>query len=302
MKIKNKSIYNSKIKDEAYLWGKTAEKEFKNHSPDYRYYQQTLPYKIYRHSYISKVLSYIYPRSNVLELGSYNGWFSIEMARKGAYINAHDVALKAVNIAKRYYKKSKNKEKFTGKISYHVTDLNYPNFPKNTYDVVVVRNVLHHLINLKELFYKINKSLKPNGLILVDDSLPCGKKEALITGILLFLLPTDIPYSQKLQRVFRKKEVLKRTQGLIDAKGASPFEGVSGSESIEYLKTFFKLNYYTTYSAFIGSITAHIQLPLYLKFAFLKILNYFDIFLIKIGLLKGTSYFLVAKKLKLKRV
>ncbi|MBU1084962.1 class I SAM-dependent methyltransferase [Patescibacteria group bacterium] len=299
MVIKNKIIYQKEIKNEADLWGKVAEKEFKKHPPDYSYYQKTFPYKIYRYPFVTKILSYIRPKSNVLELGGYNGWFSIEMARKGAYIDTHDIAQGAINIAKKYYRKCKNKEKFTGTISYHITDLNYPNFPKNTYDLVIIRNVLHHLINLEKLFYELNKSLKPNGLILIDDSLPCGKKEALITGILLFLLPTDIPYSQKLQRIFKKGQILKRTQGLVDAKGTSPFEGISGAESIEYLKSIFNINSFITYSAFIGSITAHIQLPLYIKLGFLKVLNSFDILLIKIGLLKGTSYFLLGKKLKI---
>jgi len=292
----NNKKYREEIKKEEALWNKTAGTELKKHPPDYAYYKETLPYKIYRHKYVTKMLSNIQPGDKVLELGCYNGWFSLEMARKGAFVDAHDISTNAIKIGKNYYQKCKKEECLKGTISYFVTDLNYPNFPNNTYDVIVIRNVLHHLTNLQILFYELKKALKNGGDILVDDALPCGKKEALISGILLFLLPTDIPYRQKLKRVFKKGQILKRTQGLVDACGSSPFEGVTGQESVIYLMRIFKQLSYSSFAAFVGTVTAHLKLSNPFKKLLLRFLNFVDIFLIKIGLLRGTIYYLVVKK------
>ncbi len=294
MPLNNKK-YREEIKKEEALWNKTAQDELKKHPPNYAYYKETLPYKIYRHKYVKDMLSNIKPGDNVLELGCYNGWFSLEMARKGAHIDAHDISSSAIKIAKDYYSKCK-RNGLKGTISYFVTDLNNPNFSDKLYEVVVIRNVLHHLMNLDSLFVKLKKVLKSGGKILIDDALPCGKKEAFISGVLLTLLPTDIPYTQKLQRIFKKGQILKRTQGLVDACGASPFEGISGEESVEYINKYFRQLSYQTFAAFVGTTASHLKMSQSLKYFVLKILNYLDIILIEIGILRGTGYYLASKK------
>lgn len=292
----NNKKYQKEIKEETNLWNRAAETELKKFPPDYKYYKETLPYKIYRHKYVMKILSNIKSGDKVLELGCYNGWFSLEMARLGAIVDAHDISSTAIKIAKKYFLKCQKWGRISGKITYYVTDLNYFRLPKENYDVIVIRNVLHHLINLKALFRQLNCCLKPGGKIFVDDALPCGRLEALITGGFLFILPTDIPYSQKFKRVFKKGQILKRTQGLVNACGASPFEGASGKESIIYLNKNFHQNEFSSFSAFSGSIAAHLNLDNLLKKIVLKVLNFLDIFLIKIKFINGTNYYLEATK------
>lgn len=118
----------------------------------------------------------------------------------------------------------------------------------------------------------------------------------LAAGAFLMLLPTDIPYYEKIQRVFRKGQILKRTQDMMDAKDASPFESISGEESVNYLKDFFKIDYYTTYAAFIGVLTAKVRFLPMINILLLRMLNFIDVILIKLGILRGTVYFLVGKK------
>ena len=296
--MKNKIDYDylGKIKEESSLWNKAAEDELKKGPPDYSYYKKTWPYLIYRNPFVIKMLNKISEGDRVLELGCYNGWFSLEMARKGANVEAYDISQVSIGVAKKYYGKCKKIEKLTGSISYHIADLNYPNFPNNNYDKIVIRNVLHHLINLDLLYKKLFSILKPKGLILIDDALPVRKFEALITGVLLFILPTDIPYSQKINRVFKNGNIIKRTQDLVDSKDSSPFEGITGEESLNKIKLLFPKNKIITYSAFVGAITPRLQLPLFIKSILLKILNFFDYFMINVNLMRGTVYYFFGQK------
>ena len=288
--------YREKIREESSLWDKAAENELKKGPPDYSYYKKTWPYLIYRNPFVIKMLNKISEGDRVLELGCYNGWFSLEMARKGANVEAYDISQVSIGVAKKYYGKCKKIEKLTGSISYHIADLNYPNFPNNNYDKIVIRNVLHHLINLDLLYKKLFSILKPKGLILIDDALPVRKFEALITGVLLFILPTDIPYSQKINRVFKNGNIIKRTQDLVDSKDSSPFEGITGEESLNKIKLLFPKNKIITYSAFVGAITPRLQLPLFIKSILLKILNFFDYFMINVNLMRGTVYYFFGQK------
>lgn len=287
--------YQKDIKKEATHWDSAAKKDLKKNPPDYRYYKNTLPYKIYRHKYVMEMLSNVNTGDKVLELGCFNGWFTLEMARKGAIIDAHDLSPYAIKIAKEYYSQCK-KRGLKGKIKYYITDLNNPTFEEKNYDVIVIRNVLHHLINIDSLYNKLKIVLKDNGKVLVDDALPCGKVEALFTGILLFILPTDIPYNKKFQRVFKNRHILKRTQGLVDACNSTPFEGATGKESIIYLNNYFKKIRYKTFASFIGAITSHLKISVSLSLFLLKILNFFDQLLINLRVLKGTGYYLALTK------
>jgi len=296
MQTRNDSRYKQDLKEEEALWNKTAKVELTKMPPDYKSYKETDPYKIYRNKYVMKMLQNINRGDRILELGCYNGWFTLEMARKNANVDAHDISTEAIKIARKYYEKCKKREKFKGSTSYFVTDLNFPIFPENSYNIIVIRNVLHHLINLEDLFRNLNNALKRGGKILVDDAIPSGKLEALTSGALLFLLPTDIPYKDKLKRIFKKGQILKRTQGLMDACGASPFEGISGDKSINYLRKNYKILQFTPFASFVGTISAHLRLTGSFKYPLLKILNFLDIILTKARILNGTGYYLEAVK------
>lgn len=290
------SEYKKHIKEEAFIWGNTAVEELKKFPPDYVSYTNTLPYVIYRNGFLQRMLKYIKPGQKVLDLGCYNGWFTLELARRGAIVDAHDVAKRAIAIARTYYKKVKAREKFKGEITYYITDLNNGYFSKNTYDVVVIRNILHHISNLDKLLSRVKKSLKSSGILLVDDGLPCGRKEALIVGGFLMLLPTDIPYNQKLQRVFKKGNVLKRTQGLADSKDGSPFEGISGAESVNVIRKYFKIKYYASFAAFIGVLTSQLRVPDSVRVLLLKLLNIIDRSMTKANIVQGSVYYIEATK------
>lgn len=297
MHLNTKSAqYKKQAQEEGQIWGKAAQREANKHDPDYSYYSKFISYRIYRNGYTLRALSNIKPGMRVLDLGCYNGWFSLELARSGAIVDAHDIAPDAIAIARSYYKKCKAKEKFSGQITYHVTDLNTATFPKEAYDVVVFRGILHHVGNLDGLIPAVSRALKPGGLVVADDGLPCGKKEALAIGGLLMLLPTDIPYHRKFQRVFRKGNIVGRTQGLVDSKHGSPFEGITGKESVDYLREHFTIRYYTTFAAFIGVLASQVRVQEQFKVLFLRVFNVLDRASTLCGILQGSVYYLEGEK------
>jgi len=48
-------------------------------------------------------------------------------------------------------------------------DLNFIKLEENEYDLIFCANVLHHIINLEHVLLELNKSLKKDGVILIDD-------------------------------------------------------------------------------------------------------------------------------------
>ncbi|OIP51879.1 hypothetical protein AUK10_04340 [Candidatus Gracilibacteria bacterium CG2_30_37_12] len=54
-------------------------------------------------------------------------------------------------------------------------DLNFIKLEKNTYDFIICRNVLHHIINLEECLFQLNNSLTENGIIVIDEFIGANK-------------------------------------------------------------------------------------------------------------------------------
>lgn len=46
------------------------------------------------------------------------------------------------------------------------------NLPSSTYDVVLMRALIHHLDDLNRCYYEANRILKPNGILIVQDRTP----------------------------------------------------------------------------------------------------------------------------------
>ena len=54
-------------------------------------------------------------------------------------------------------------------ISYSVDDLNSIKLEPNSYDLVITQNCLHHVLQLEHLADEIHRTLKPGGLLWVQD-------------------------------------------------------------------------------------------------------------------------------------
>lgn len=291
--------YDHLIREEARVWGQAAVDAARNTPPDWRYYQHRMTYlAVYEGRWVRFILDHIRPGDRVLELGCSAGWMSIEMARRGAVVDAIDVAEAAIEVGRSYQEWLRQHEPLQGRVNYTVGDLNRLTLPGQTYDRVVIKGVLHHLLRPMHVLEEIQAALKPGGLLLLIDVRDPGRAEAIIAGGLLLALPTHVPYREKLRALIRfRGRLVGKMQDIMGAKGLSPFEGVSDTaDMLGWIEAHFRVTDRYNYSAFIGSVTEEIVMPRALKLGVLRALNLADRALVRLGALRACNFVLRAEK------
>lgn len=117
-------------------------------------------------------LDYLYVSSGMarfrraLSLGCGTGRLERAIARLGiaAQIDAIDGSPVSINIARQ-----KASEEGLPHIHYRVADLNRVKLPRCFYDVVVFHQSLHHVSSVEKLLERVLASLRPNGLLFLDE-------------------------------------------------------------------------------------------------------------------------------------
>lgn len=119
------------------------------------------------YNYIAK--KYFADKKNLLgmSLGCGNGhrerrWASLCNFKK---IYGYDISGSLIQEAK----KQAHEKQLDQIIEYFTADIHETGLPENQYDAVFVEQSLHHFSPLKELLIKINNSLKPDGLFIVNE-------------------------------------------------------------------------------------------------------------------------------------
>ncbi len=99
------------------------------------------------------------PREKCLSLGSGLGRVESYLIEKGftSAIDAIEVCSE-VNFSTRINEKG---------VDFLPGDLNFSEISDNSYDFILCHGVLHHLINLELVLYRVNRALKPGGLLLI---------------------------------------------------------------------------------------------------------------------------------------
>lgn len=124
---------------------------------------------------------------SALVLGCGEGWLERALARHPwvGHIDACDFAAEAVARARAVA---------PAKIDYRVLDLNRDAID-GTYDVVIAHSVLHHVENLEHAYAQIERALKPEGTLLVNEYAGPNRFQysddvhAMINGLLRALPP-----------------------------------------------------------------------------------------------------------------
>ena len=94
----------------------------------------------------------------ILDVGCGAGYFSLELARNGYQVTAHDISAESIEVARQTLAENPFKEGF-GSLEYHVMPFEAVT---GSYDVVMFRSTMHHMSNV-EAVVDYAYSLLPQG-------------------------------------------------------------------------------------------------------------------------------------------
>jgi ubiquinone/menaquinone biosynthesis C-methylase UbiE len=142
---------NCRQKREKKIWQKSA-----------KYYDKQV--KVYDNAYkltIQNTLKFINQEYSVLDFACGTGIVSIEIAKEAKKVVAVDISDKMIDVAKNklYQKKLDNLE-------FKVVDGYNLDYPNNSFNVVLLYNVLHVVQEPQTVLREIKRLLKPDGILL----------------------------------------------------------------------------------------------------------------------------------------
>ncbi|HML23678.1 MAG TPA: class I SAM-dependent methyltransferase [Aggregatilinea sp.] len=291
------ATYQQRLDGESALWGEVAAQQAAECPPEWRYHRQQRQNAIMHTANIDQLLGTIQPGMTTLELGCNAGWLTLAMAQQGADALGLDISAPAIDIARGYYEAIR--ERVPGTARYEVTDLNTLQLEPETYDVIAAKGVLHHLPDLDHVITQVYAALKPGGLLWVSDTNGDeATTTALVAGALTLVLPTQVPYRDKLAGLMRfRGQAASRVKASIQADGLSPFEGAGREHNwLSMIEQCFTIEQRLEHPAVTGYVTAQLTLPDWIALPFLRVLYTVDCALVGRGLLHNTGVVLWARK------
>lgn len=131
------------------------------------------------------------PLEYCLSLGCGSGGLERSLARQNAFniCDAYDVAEGSIKLAKKFAQ-----DDGYDNINYNIADINNIILPLSIYDAVWIQGAMHHFESLEHVCEQILQSLKPNGLLILNEYIgpsrfqfPTRQKE--VANLCLRLLP-----------------------------------------------------------------------------------------------------------------
>jgi 2-polyprenyl-3-methyl-5-hydroxy-6-metoxy-1,4-benzoquinol methylase len=126
--------------------------------------------------FIEKAKKYLKASDIVLDFGCGTGLVCNEIADDVKMIYAIDISSKMINIAR-----GKATQRKIQNINYIYTTIFDDRFVSDSYDVILVFNVLHLLDDSKEVIKRLNKLLKPDGYIV--SATPCMGEKPILNSL-----------------------------------------------------------------------------------------------------------------------
>ena len=147
-------------------------------------------------------------------------------------IDAFDNSKRSIEIAKNLCKDA-NLDNY---IDYRKKDVNEIVLEEDRYDVVFIGAAAHHFENLEHVFSQLQKGLKKNGLITINEFQWTDKQIKVING-LLDILPEDLKNDHTTNKI--KTEI---TRPMIEAMNAlDPSEAIRSEDIIPILSEKFQI-------------------------------------------------------------
>ncbi|MCR4340417.1 MAG: class I SAM-dependent methyltransferase [Gemmatimonadaceae bacterium] len=144
------------------------------------------------------------PGGRVLDVCCGMGWLSLELARRGQFVDAYDISPGAIAVGRQMLAENPYKDGFGG-VTYNLQDVTEVDLGVERYDAVIGNSAFHHINDLPAFMDRVTAALKPGGIIVTVDDMPVGEKERALERLLRLALPTfDRTYRQKAVDVFKR--------------------------------------------------------------------------------------------------
>lgn len=289
--------YDQLVAEEGRIWSENARRYTTEIPPDWCYMRHEYNYRVVYRREIEQLLAAIQPGQQVLEIGCSKGWLTLEMARRGAHVQGCDIAEGALQIAQEYHDSVRAQESIPGTLRYFKADINTWNMPAAQYDWIIVRGTLHHTLKVRAALLNIRQALKPDGTFWASDPLDPTPLNGLVAGGLMMILPTQIPYREKIKHLLRVRgQAARRMQAAIETEGASPFEGIGRAEQpLDVIRELFTVIDFDKKAAFAGFLSAELKMPYLLGLGMMRVLWALDRVSVRLKLLPGLNYTVYAK-------
>lgn len=243
--------------------------------------------------------------ARVLDLGCSSGTLAFPLARRGCVVDGVDISFVRVRQGAQQADAMLSEAGAQGDVRFFVGDLNRLGLAAETYDVVLAAAVLHHVLDLANLLGVVERALKPGGALVCLDHMESSLSSLLLRYLLLFLLPTEVPYWRKplhlfnraMARVYRRWRPAGSAPAAFTLPERSPFEDISGAEAIALIRERFVVESCETHLAFADIVAGHLRLGSEAReLRMASWLRRCDDWLIRRRWLRGSMYYLVAHK------
>lgn len=256
---------------------------------------------ILQSNYRDRFIDYVahQPGGRVLDIGCGLGWLALELGRRGQIVDAYDLSPAAIAFARRMLEDNPYRDGF-GKVTYHIEDVTKLDLGNDTFDAVSGWAAFHHLPDLNAFMDRVQRALKPGGIVAALDNLPRGRLEKWIERFFRLVLPTnDRTYWQKI------RDSIRRLRGITQERPRyfTPMENVAAKQHADaghdlesIWREKFELVWNIHFNAFATFPCLSLIGPDWFRYAVARMITWLDRLLCRMGICRGFVRIIIARK------